>query len=145
MLKFEVFSFEGSELLLAFVEIVEVFSYKEASEDFLYDGGLMGEITKIFLVKVFKLLFFELFSGIVCSELGLYFDGGGFFAFELFSLEIHFEFGLYFECGLVVAFPIFLSLIGAVVVKLDGVLEAGFKVVGKVHAEEVSISYILFD
>jgi hypothetical protein len=124
---------------------VEVFSDKESSEDFLYDGGLMGEITKIFFVKVFKLLFFELFAGIVCSELGLYFDGCGFFAFKLFSFEIHFEFGLYFECGLVVTFPIFLSLIGAVVVKLNGVLEAGFKFVGEVHAEEVSISYILFD
>ncbi len=124
---------------------MEVFSYKEASEDFLYDGGLMGKITKIFFIKIFKLLFFELFAGIVCSELGLYFDDGGFFALELFSLEIHFEFGLDFECCLVVAFPIFLGLVGAVIVKLNGVLEAGFEFVGEVHAEEVSISYILID
>lgn len=124
---------------------MQVFSYEEASEDFLYDGGLVGKIAKVFIVEVFELLFFELFAGVVCPELGLYFDGGCFFAFKLFSFEIHFEFGLNFECGLVIAFPIFLGLIGAVVVELDGVLEAGLEVVEVVHGEEVSISYILFD
>lgn len=125
LLELQIFPFQGSEFFFSLIEVMEVFSDKEAPEYFLNDSCLMGKITQIFLIEIFELLFFELLPGIVCSELGLDFDGGGFLAFELFSFEVHFEFGLDFECGLVVALPVLLGLIGTVVVELDGVLEAG--------------------
>ena len=104
---------------------MEVFSDKEAPEYFLNDCCLMGKITQILLIKIFELLFFKLLPRIVCSELGLNLDGGGFLAFELFSFEVHFEFGLDFERGLVITLPVLLGLVGTVVVELDGVLKAG--------------------
>lgn len=75
---------------------MNVFSDKEATEEFLDGGGVMGEVGEIFLVEIRDLLFFELFSCIVCAELGLYFDGSTSHAFELFAFHIHFEFRLYF-------------------------------------------------
>ena len=118
---------------------MKVFTHEKASEDFLNDGGLMSKITQVFIIEVFDLLFFELFSGVMSSELGLYFDCCGFFALKLLSFEVHFEFGLNFESSLIVAFPIFLGLIGAVVVKLDGKLEKRGLLLQKVHKKKFQL------
>lgn len=75
---------------------MDVFTNKEATEDFLDYCGLMGEICQVFLIKICDLLFFELFTCIKCSKLGLNFDSCCFFLFELFSFHIHFKFRLYF-------------------------------------------------
>ena len=82
----------------------------------------MGEITQVFFIKVFDLLLFELLSGIMGSELGLYFDGSSFLSLKLFSLEIHFEFGLYFEGSLIITFPILFGLVCTIIIELNGVL-----------------------
>ena len=122
LLELQIFSLQSSKLLLSFVEVVQVLSDKEASEYFLNDSGLMGEITQVFFIKVFDLLLFELLSGIMGSELGLYFDGSSFLSLKLFSLEIHFEFGLYFEGSLIITFPILFGLVCTIIIELNGVL-----------------------
>lgn len=75
---------------------MNVFSNEEAAEEFLDGGGVLGEVDEVFLIEVSELLFFDLFPCVMCSELGLYFDGSASHAFELFAFHVHFEFRLYF-------------------------------------------------
>jgi len=113
---------EFLEFLLAHVEVVHDFADVVPSEYFLDEDCLLGEVGQMLLVTVRLAPLFEQLSGVVRSEMGLYFDGGCPFAQILLAFDVHFEFGLYFEGGGVVPGPLLLALVGTQVVHF---LQAG--------------------